>query len=255
MELFGIEVMKNRQLITLEKEPDEVDLTGSEFIFFSADPVQQCISWHYAQKHSLEYFLHQVSKKPTNLICHIQRIFFCYHENISEQLYASLLDFFLVLNGNGRDISLRMYHGSKSRLSPEYRGNLSRLLTVGAGELDRPLGHRYSLLYKGLTGSCNLIFRSSEPKSTKASDPLQLAQEFIEYSQLEQARVVLEKAIKEDSDSKEIHEELLSLYQSTEDFVNFQKMYAYVKQQDNFMLKTWHDFHTSLVVVANINEA
>ena len=146
MELFGIEVMKNRQLITLEKEPDEVDLTGSEFIFFSADPVQQCISWHYAQKHSLDYFLHQVSKKPTNLICHIQRIFFCYHENISEQLYASLLDFFLVLNGNGRDISSRMYHGSKSRLSSEHKENLSCLLKGRIGRLDRLLGNRYSSL-------------------------------------------------------------------------------------------------------------
>ena len=71
-----------------------------------------------------------------------------------------------------------------------------------------------------------MIVRSSEPISTKESDPLQLAQDFIEYSQLEQARVVLEKAVKANSNSKEIHEELLSLYQSTEDFANFQKISA-----------------------------
>jgi hypothetical protein len=244
--------MMNCQLITNDKEPEDIDLTGSEFMFFSKSSVQRCLSWHYAQKYSLDYFEHQVSKKPTNLLSHIQRIFFCYHENLSEQLYASLLDFFLILNGYGKEARLRMFQGSKSRLSPEHRKQLSRLLNGEIDSVDKLQGNRYSLLDKGLSGTSNLISRVSASKSSEKLDALKIAQDFIEYSQLEEARVVLEIAIMEKLDSEEIHEELLSLYHSTEDIANFQKMYTHVKQQDSFMLKTWHDFNSSLV--ESINE-
>ena len=243
--------MMNCQLITHDKEPEDVDLTGSEFIFFSTDSVRQCLNWYYAQKDSLDYFEHQVSRKPKNLLSHIQRIYFCYHENLSEQLYASLLDFFLILNGCGKEIRLRMFQGAKSRLSPEHREDLSRLLKGEINSVDNLQGNRYSLLDKGLSGTSNLISRVSAPISSEKLDALKIARDFIEYSQLEEARIVLEIAIMEKLDSEEIHEELLSLYHSTEDIANFQKMYAHVKQQDSFMVKAWHDFHSSLVASSN----
>lgn len=244
--------MMNDRLIQCDKEPKDIVLKDFESVFFLTETVQKCFSWNNVQKNSLDFFIHQVSKKPTNLLSHLQRIYFCYHENLSEQLYASLLDFLLVLKGNGREISLRVFHGSKSRLSPKYRNELSRLFKGERDCVEDLEVSRYSLLGKGLIGSSDIITRTIEVNPSEELDELKLARDYIEYSQLEEARSVLEKAIKENRDNQEMHEELLSLYLSTEDVVNFQKMYAYVKQHDNFMLKMWKTFHTSMV--ESINE-
>ncbi len=239
--------MKSGQLIQSEKELKEIDLSGEEFVFFSTSAVQNCFSWNYTQKNSLDYFIYGISKNPRKLLSHIQRIFFCYHESHSEQLYAALMDFFLVLNGCGKEISLRMFDGSKSRLSDENRKDLLHFLNGKSGIEAGLQGSRYSLFDNGLIGTNKLIFQNPVPKPREEYGSLKIAQDFIEYSQLDEARIVLENAIMEKSESKEIHEELLSLYRSKEDCADFQRMYAYVKRQGSFMLSRWHDVNASLL--------
>jgi hypothetical protein len=167
-----------------------------------------------------------IARKPKQLITHIQRIYHCYHENLQEQLFAALVDLLVVLNRQGKAISQRMIIGTKSKLSAEQYNILQKFM---AEDFDVALlaGNQYSVFTKGLIGTRNLV-QQIETSEKQTHDPLELAYDYIEYSQLAEAKDILEKAIINQPQRLELHQCLLELYKATLDTSGFIKMFNIV---------------------------
>ncbi|MCQ8115867.1 type IV pilus assembly protein FimV [Methylomonas rosea] len=163
---------------------------------------------------ALTAIVFKISRNPKDLLTHLRRIYFCYDRRLSEQLYAALLDLVIVLDGKGNSISRRMIQASQSQLHGQQYQDL--LKTKGP----EPVGNRYSLFSKGMLGRRELV-RSIQQTETQ-HDYLALANDFIEYSQLEQAMDVLETGINFHHDRPDLQMALLELYKSTKNRERFQ---------------------------------
>lgn len=178
-----------------------------------------------------------VARKPKRLITHIQRIYHCYQTNLQEQLFAALVDLLVVLNRRGKVISRRMITGTKSKLSEEQYKMLRKFM---AEDFDVALlaGNQYSVFTKGLVGTSNLI-QQIETSAKQEHDPLDLAHDYIEYSQLDEAKDILEKAIINQPQRLELHQCLLELYKSTRDTSGFITMFNIVSGLDVAIPSDW----------------
>lgn len=188
-------------------------------------------------KSSDNLFVLLVSRKPRRLVAHIQRIHHCYRTNLKEQLFAALVDLLVVLNGRGKAISWRMIIGTKSKLSDEQYEQLQKYMTEN---LDVALlaGNEYSVFTKGLIGARNLVQQIETPDQQE-HDPLNLAYDYIEYSQLNEAKEVLEKAILNQPQRLELHQCLLELYKSTFDCSGFTRMFNTLTDLDVILPNDW----------------
>jgi hypothetical protein len=183
-----------------------------------------------------------VARKPKRLITHIQRIYHCYQTNLQEQLFAALVDLLVVLNRRGKAISRRMIIGTKSKLSGEQYKMLQKFM---AEDFDVALlaGNQYSVFTKDLVGTRNLV-QQIETSDEQTHDPLDLAHDYIVYSQLAEAKDVLENAIINQPQRLELHQCLLELYKSTLDTSRFIKMFNIVADLDVAMPNDWSILQT-----------
>jgi hypothetical protein len=186
----------------------------------------------------LEKLVFSIARKPRHLITHLQRIYFCFHKNLNEQLFAAIIDFMVILNKRGEEISLRMVVGAKSKLSPEQFNVLRNYLEDGSADATLLLGNQYSILTKGLVGDITLV-QQVEKIKVQGYDSLIIARDHIEYSQLEEAKRVLEKAILMQPERSDLHQELLELYKLTLDSVSFYIMMAEITQLEIGTTAEW----------------
>ncbi|MBP1149220.1 MULTISPECIES: type IV pilus assembly protein FimV [Methylocaldum] len=168
-----------------------------------------------------DYLAHSVSAVPDNLLRHTQRVLHHYHQNDRDGLYAALLDLFIALEHRGPSLRKRLLTGARDRLRKDCYARLDRWLECGNtpdwAELP-PAGQ--SVLAPGVIGSLNLV-QVSIDASDEERDPLVEAREHIEYSQIDQARAVLEGALFRLPERTDLLEELLLLYRATGDLDNF----------------------------------
>jgi hypothetical protein len=186
----------------------------------------------------LENLVFRISRKPKSLITHVQRIYYCFHMQLDEQLYAALVDFLIILNRQGKEISWRMVTGAKSRLSSKQFTLLIDYLGDDYADTNRLPGNQFSIFTKGLTGINNVIKQIAGPDEHK-HDSLTIARDHIEYSQLEEAKQVLEKAILEQPARLDLHHELLAIYKSMRDAAGFNRMLAELAQSGVALPDEW----------------
>jgi hypothetical protein len=153
----------------------------------------------------------------------LQRIHYCFSHYLNEQLYAALIDLLIVLNAAGRELSKRMILGSRSRLTDSQFQALKQVLKNHGSAESLPC-NRFSLFAKGLQSSSVLVQMLEAARETE-HDPLQLARDYVEFSQLDEAARVLEQAILIRPERSELHRELLSLYRSTRDRIGFKRIH------------------------------
>ncbi len=221
-------------LVTGEKTDEEQVFSDTSFVFSKQDKHKFSLHHILEDEDILDNLVHEITKNPKNLITHIQRINFCYKRNNSEQLFAALSDFFRVLEHKGIDISRRMFAGVKNKLAPDREEQLRQYLENRA-ELTE---NQFCVLGKGIIGTVNLV-QQIYASGDQEHDPLVLARDYIEYSQLDEAKRVLEKAIVEISKREALHVELLRLYKATKDISGFHKMYEALKALNNPMQDEW----------------
>lgn len=219
-----------RQLIFVDQE---LSSHKTEDVFYDS---YSCQATGQGLRTSLQYsaqylpeLVHEIQKHPKNLNAHVQRIFCCYRDNLSAPLYAALVDFLIVLNKRGKAISRRMIGGTLSKLSPRQGALLKAVLTGEINDISVLEGNGYSVFCRGLSGTVKLIEKLDERKE-HFSDPLRLARDAVEYSQLEDAMLILERAIEEQPQPLELHTFLLELYQSTHNRTRFETVF--VRLQD-----------------------
>jgi len=189
----------------------------------------------------LEKLVFNIARKPRHLLSHVQRIFLCYKNAWSDYLFAAFLDFFIVLDGRGTVLSLRLLAGAKSVLAPDHFQILQAFFT-STGEVNQQYVSQFSIFSAGLEGSLSLV-KPVSPAQALAYDPLSLARDYIEYSQLEQAKQVLEQAVWADAERVELQEELLGLYQSTRDRERFVEMHSQLQVAGFSLIGQWTDLH------------
>lgn len=156
-----------------------------------------------------------VSAAPSDLARHTRRIFHAYEQIDGESLYGALLDLFLILGARGRPLRARLLNGTQARLAPDQLQALRLWLHNDAPMAAMP-GSPASRLSDGVEGDTHLLTeRHAVP--AKARDALLEAWEYIEYSQLDQARDLLERAVLQEPDREDLHIELLALFRATGD--------------------------------------
>ncbi len=185
----------------------------------------------------LEQLVFNIARKPRHLLSHVQRIVICYENSWSGQLLAALIDFLMVLNGRGKAISQRLLLGAKSRLTQDDLRLLQDFLSNKAST-KRANANQYSIFSKGLEGAGHVVEQARQARRLDY-DPLELARDHIEYSQLDHAKQVLEQAVNNDPNRVVLQEELLELYWSTRDHEGFMKMFNQMQQVGFCMIEGW----------------
>jgi hypothetical protein len=221
-------------LVTGEKADGNQVFSETSFVFSMQEKNEFSLHHILEKEDILENLVFEISKNPKHLIIHIQRINYCFKRNNSEQLFAALSDLFRILDHKGTPICKRMYASTKSRLGPDRKEQLQQYLENTA-ELTE---NKFCVLGIGVIGTVNLV-QQIHSSGDQDHDPLLLARDHIEFSQLEEAKRVLEKAIVEISEREALHVELLRLYKATKDISSFHKMYEVLKALNNPMQEEW----------------
>lgn len=170
----------------------------------------------------LERLVFLVTKKPKCLPNHLQRIYYCFEHNLNAQLFGAIVDFLVILNQQGSEISWRVVLGAKSRLNKEQFETLKNYLKTKHRDASLLIGNQYSVFTKGLIGVNKMI--SQIEVETEENDPLMIALDHIQYFQLDEAKQVLEDAILANPERQDLRQELCELYQSTGDSNRFYQM-------------------------------
>jgi len=195
----------------------------------------------------LERLAFRVSRAPKSLRAHLERIHYCFNNYMNEQLYAALIDLLIVLNKAGRELSRRMIFGSRSRLTESQFQTLRHFLKNEGAAIEALPCNRFSLFTKGLQSSSPLV-QVVEEASEAEQDPLQLARDYIEFSQLDEAVRVLEQAILMRPEHAELHGELLSLYRSTRDRTGFKRVHGELNRLGASLPPEWAQLQDFLKV-------
>ena len=174
-----------------------------------------------------------VIREPQNLLAHWQRIFFCYQHVGPEPLYAALLDLLIVLNHKGQAFSQRLIQGSRSKLDSS---QLLFLKQAGVEPLSVP-GNRYSLFSQDIIGKRELVVMNQLMQAEH--DYLALAEDFIEYSQIEEAMSVLESGLSLHPERQDLQAALLEIYRSAQHRQRFTMQYDMIKSTGAPLIDTW----------------
>lgn len=168
------------------------------------------------------YFAHCVARDPRDLRSHVRRILLERETGNGDGLYAALIDLFIALGRQGGPLRRRMLEQSKECLESIQYQLLRGAYAEGLDAMSAPVAVG-SVLGRGLEGRLDMV-RPAREKPADARDVLLEAREYMEYSQLDEARALLERAALEEPERLELLLELLDIYRSTRDEANFVKM-------------------------------
>ncbi len=159
-----------------------------------------------------QQIVYKVLRKPKKLTFHLQRIYFTYHYGMTDQLYAGLVDLVSVLDGKGSALSYRMIKATQSLLTEVQVKALDNYLKTQNYRL--LVSNQYSVCTTDIINTQPLLIINKEEVADEY-DPLSLARDYIEYSQLDSALKTLEVAILETPERQDIQLELLELLKQT----------------------------------------
>jgi hypothetical protein len=194
----------------------------------------------FKREQILEAIVFQIITEPKALSVHLQRIYFCYRENLAEDLFAALIDLLIILQGKGRDLSQRMVRGAKSKLIAADYAILKQGLSFSEAQISLLNGNKYSVFSTGLIGT-NVLIVKTHALEQPVHDPIDIARDFIAYSQLDAAIETLENAILLDVQRQVLHDDLLELYKVTHNVERFTKMYATLSKQMTAIPAGWDE--------------
>ena len=203
----------NTQLLIYNDDDADEYSTSKAFFSLQNTGVFWCNTGTLQNDEALEKLVFLIAKKPKCLINHVQRIYYCFQENLGEQLYAALVDLLIILNKQGQAISWRMVLGTKSQLTAEQFQELKGYLKGNQVSTSRLKGNQYSVFSKGLVAVNKMIWQIEN--EVKEDDPLMIALDYIEYSQMDEAKAVLQEAILLQPEKMALHHELFDLYKLT----------------------------------------
>lgn len=220
-----------------ERIPDEL-LEYVEPVFLASESAELRFPAAY-HRLLLDYFWHRIARDPQDLRSHVRRIFLNYEHGQAADLFAALLDLFIALHNKGASLRGRLLESSRAKLDSEAYRLLRATLPDGMVAAKAPFVPG-SFLCQGAEGALQCVYLTTENTVT-TRDPLVEAREYMEYSQVEEARNVLERAVLEQCHRSDLHQELLDIYRSTRDQRNFAKMLRELDNINNPVPEAWQD--------------
>lgn len=187
---------------------------------------------------AVEHLSHRVSRTPHDLKVHLHRIIASHHSNQLESLYGALLDLFIILDKKGFLLRQRLFNKFAASL-PEYQATaLKQALMLGAAKLDILPHSNCSRFNKGVVGTTNLVIKTGE-LSQRQFSLLDEARDLIDSGLIDEARLIMEKAIIQQPDDEHVSRELLDIYRYTKNTNAFEAMYAQLNGQSLALADKW----------------
>jgi hypothetical protein len=200
-------------------------------------------------KNSISEFLcSEISRNPSNIKNHIQRIWFQYDQEDHGLLFAALLDLWIALDGSGRALFKRLLLGAKGGLQSTQFKQLASLYSAKELRKNKLPDLSGSVLGKGVIGSLDLVktVDGREEENPTDRDPLEEAHECLEYSQIDQAQHILEKALLDDPSRGALHTDLLSIYKSTRDLAALKRTKGKLSEEAASFFSQWDELQQQL---------
>ena len=186
----------------------------------------------------LSRLVHLILRNPKNLLAHVQRIHFCYQKSKEIQLYAALLDLFVVLDGKATALANKMLYATRSVLAEEDFVGLKAYLQSGKMETIRD---NCFAVIPAFSPAASVLIHKEIPQGEIKHDFLQLAHSYIEYSQLEEAIGVLEQALDDEPSNIEVQQLLLQLYRSTSNVIRFKTKFSESVANNLELIPEWQE--------------
>ncbi|NOQ77160.1 MAG: hypothetical protein GQ475_05125 [Methylococcaceae bacterium] len=185
-----------------------------------------------------DYLAHQITRNPRDLRSHTQRIFHFITEQKSKDLYSALVDLFVVLGDKGIALRTRMLKSAYSLLSEPERDSLKQGLAKGlASVLNSPPASK-SLLTQGvLTPSSSFITKVEVEKTSVSA--IDEARSYLEFGQLDEAVITLQKAILLKPRHLALHNDLLEIFQKMGDKHAFSSFYEQLLEREISLPSLW----------------
>ena len=200
-------------------------------LYFEADFISPCTA---------RYLDYQVLRRPQMLCNHVRRVLMYVSLANAENLYGAMVDLFLVLNGRGESLRGRMLKTAKPILSKEQFDRLNDCDLTDETAIRTLKQNKACLLAHGMIGIEQLVVVTKDKDAAGVvRDPLLEAREYIEYSQIDAARELLEQAILNSPERKELHEELLEIYRSTGNDRGINEFLKKLENIDNPYSELW----------------
>lgn len=197
----------------------DVEYIDPEFLILSNMSLQD--SLHCPPEVVLDKLAHQITRSPNDLRSHTQRILILIEQNKVVALYGSLIDLFLVLGAKGVALRKRMLLSAKSVLpDPQFDflwQSLSNGLRTTLCETEQ------SLLSQGRKNTTPFIDKKIL-HTERSIHPLEQARSYLEYGQVDEARILLERVIIEEPDVLEYQQDLVEIFQKLKNrtlFISF----------------------------------
>lgn len=188
---------------------------------------------------TLNYLKYRVIRDPADLLSHMRRIILVGRMSDSDNLYAALIDLFIALGPKGESLRSRMLKQYRPALSSAQYATLLQYFKQGDVGEPNPASSA-SVLAKGIIGACSFIRPiNGTAGKEKRDDPLHEARRYLEYSQIDAAREVLERAVLENPERIDVQIELLELYRAGRDIENYEKTFNRLRLSGNRMSKRW----------------
>ncbi|MGR9052038.1 MAG: type IV pilus assembly protein FimV [Gammaproteobacteria bacterium] len=224
--------------VIVDDETENADVQQGKEALFLGKSDALLSPYDLSEDPYLSGLVNEIKRKPNGLRAHVRRIYWCYREQLAEALYAALVDFLIVLNHKGQALAERMVLGSGTLLLPEQQRTLNTALKARNRDMTLLTGNRFSVFSKGLEGRVQLIEKI--PLSNDLEyDPLQLAEDAIHYSQLDEAMDILEDALRDEPERLPLHQTLLVLYKSTYNRARFEQMAAAIEAEQGSLPEAW----------------
>jgi len=212
---------------------------------FAQSPLQLNLHWLNEHPGILDFLVASIFRQPQNLITHVQRICLCYQKNLSEHLYGAMVDLFSVLGNHADDFCGRLLDKALPRLAASHAFLLNQYLQDKDIDVLFRVQNSFAVMGKGLLGTTQLITKLADNSvpAEIAHDPLDLARDYIEYSQFQEAEAVLSQAILQTAERKELHVDLLELYKSLQDVSKFVALQEKLTEQGNPFPELWDELN------------
>ncbi len=153
-----------------------------------------------------------ISRYPQDLRVHAQRILLATdNTNLGDFLTGALQDLIIALSGKGKPLFKDLLMQARPALSET---DFQHLQTTYDAENLHQCWKKGSVLANGVCDAKPLVLFEGIEEEAGFADTLEEARAYIDYGQLEEARLLLENELLEKPDAQDIEEELLFLYQS-----------------------------------------
>lgn len=166
----------------------------------------------------LVYLGHRILENQADLRSHVQRILLLIENGDASELQGALVDLFIALGDKGGGLKRRLLDLAGPRLPRTAVAFLTQRLPTGIKPWAVTVSRvRASLLSLGFAGAHDVVRRRDMGSASAYANAVDEAHACLEYGQVEEAREVLEMALRREPHNDAVAAELLDIYRHTWD--------------------------------------